>query len=76
MESVHQDLELVPEAREAGSGQSRVRPPAGMFLGRMRKDGGKVVCAHLRAPDEGDLEDARVTLPWMVHATGAPRSHF
>lgn len=35
MESFHQDLELVPGAREAGSGQSRVGPPAGMFLGRM-----------------------------------------
>lgn len=33
MESVHQDLELVPGAW--GSGQSRVGPPAGMFQRRM-----------------------------------------
>lgn len=34
------------------------------------------MCAHPRGPNEGGLEDARVTLPWMVHATGAPGSHF
>lgn len=35
MESFHQDLELVSGAWEAGSRQSRVGPPAGMFLRRM-----------------------------------------
>lgn len=35
MESFHQDLELVSGAWEAGSGQSRVGPQAGMFLRRM-----------------------------------------